>query len=101
MSPVTETSTAALGKQGEMLFGAKLMTLCFPSKVFRARKHNSPVRLVNTSVFSGYFLRLGVNSFHEKADPCQEFFCSLHDFFSLFPVQPSRLCRHPSIRTLW
>ena len=24
-------------------------------------------------------------SFHEKADPCQEFFCSLHDFFSLFP----------------
>ena len=21
-------------------------------------------------------------------------FCSFHEFFSLFPVQPSRLCRH-------
>ena len=41
-----------------------------------------------------------VRSFHEKADPCQEFFCSFHEFFSFFTVQPSRLCRHPSIRTL-
>jgi len=50
-------------------------------------------------------------SFHEKAGECQafSFISSLFLFFvssSLFlfspiaPIQPSRLCRHPSIRTL-
>jgi hypothetical protein len=36
------------------------------------------------------------NSFHEKADPCQEFFLLFSQFLPFFPVQPSRLCRHPS-----
>ena len=46
-----------------------------------------------------FFVYVIDNSFHEKADPCQESFCSFFDFF-FFPVQPSRLCRDPSIRTL-
>ncbi len=53
-------------------------------------------------------LNLGTNkkasAFHEKTSPWGEF-CSFHEFFSLFPLslfpaQPSHLCRHPSIRTL-
>jgi len=39
------------------------------------------------------------SSFHEKAGPGQEFFCFFGGFFH-FSVQSSRLCRHPSIRTL-
>src|SRR6516162_3349408 len=42
---------------------------------------------------------LTFRSFHEKAGPCQECF-ALSMSSSLFSVQPSRLCRHPSIRTL-
>src|SRR5262245_34723647 len=40
-----------------------------------------------------------VGAFHEKADPGQEFFALSKRSFH-FSVQPSRLCRHPSIRTL-
>ena len=44
-------------------------------------------------------------SFHEKAGECQavlSFFLSSSLFLLLHivPIQPSRLCRHPSIRTL-
>ena len=52
----------------------------------------------------------GANSFHEKAGECQDFsfifslffsFCFIYFFFfQIVPIQPSRLCRHPSIRTL-
>jgi len=51
-----------------------------------------------------------VNSFHEKAGECQDFsfifslffsFCFIYFFFfPIIPIEPSRLCRHPSIRTL-
>jgi len=63
------------------------------SKWFRTRK---PVHMLS--------------SFHEKAGECQDFsfifslffsFCFIcFFFFQIVPVQPSRLCRHPSIRTL-
>ena len=43
---------------------------------------------------------ISLKSFHEKADPCQEFLLLFPCFLLFFPVQPSRLCRHPSIRTL-
>jgi hypothetical protein len=43
--------------------------------------------------------KLRLSAFHEKAGPCQEFFALSMSLLS-FPVQPSRLCRHPSIRTL-
>ena len=45
---------------------------------------------------------IAVSAFHEKADPCQEFFTLFLKFFlfDIFSAQPSRLCRHPSIRTL-
>jgi hypothetical protein len=49
-------------------------------------------------------------SFHEKAGECRDFslIFSLFSlsasfyffFFQIVPIQPSRLCRHPSIRTL-
>jgi len=45
-----------------------------------------------------------INSFHEKAGECQVFplffplLCCF--FFQIIPIEPSRLCRHPSIRTL-
>jgi len=38
-------------------------------------------------------------SFHEKAGWCQGTL-SLSSFRESVPIQPSRLCRHPSIRTL-
>ena len=49
-------------------------------------------------------------SFHEKAGECQDFpfifslfffFCFIYFFFfTIISIEPSRLCRHPSIRTL-
>ena len=49
--------------------------------------------------------RNAVSPFHEKAGECQVGFSFSVDFsFSsqveVFAVEPSRLCRHPSIRTL-
>jgi len=38
-------------------------------------------------------------SFHEKAGQCQVSFCFSYQV--VFAFEPSRLCRHPSIRTLW
>jgi hypothetical protein len=38
-------------------------------------------------------------SFHEKVGRCQGAL-SLSSFRESVPIQPSRLCRHPSIRTL-
>jgi hypothetical protein len=50
-------------------------------------------------------------SFHEKAGECQDFcfifslffsFCFIYFFFfTIISIEPSRLCRHPSIRTLY
>ncbi len=48
----------------------------------------------------------GANAFHEKAGECQPFSCIfsffffISSFFQIVPIEPSRLCRHPSIRTL-
>jgi hypothetical protein len=41
-----------------------------------------------------------LNSFHEKAGSCQDMGFLLF-FLESDAIQPSRLCRHPSIRTLW
>jgi hypothetical protein len=46
-----------------------------------------------------------LHAFHEKAGECQAFslfflFFLYFLFFQIVPMEPSRLCRHPSIRTL-
>jgi len=55
-----------------------------------------------TKGFSGLDSRL--RSFHEKAAECQVFpfifsFLLFFFFSQIFPIEPSRLCRHPSFRT--
>ena len=41
---------------------------------------------------------INLNAFHEKAGECQRGFVVL--LLEFFAFEPSRLCRHPSIRTL-
>src|SRR5258708_25683734 len=75
----------------------------------QSRKHRVPSRSAlkvrkNTAKAMKNARRRKVNSFHEKAGESQSFFpiffFLLYSFRELFPIQPSRLCRHPSIRTL-
>ncbi len=61
--------------------------LAMPSLVFMARRSRSSV------------VDRGAKSFHEKAGVSQVCFCFSSLWF-FFAFEPSRLCRHPSIRTL-
>jgi hypothetical protein len=69
--------------------------------------HLTPVGLLPFENCSR-LISVAAKSFHEKAGECQVFslispiffllLCFF--FFQIVPIEPSRLCRHPSIRTL-